>query len=122
MIAVRIFYDKVFENGENYLITQKNIGEKCMSVLQRQIEALEKKKEKINSQIKSLVEKRNQKLLMILNRDHNAMIDPDIIAGGLLYVCENASNPTLAKQWRETGRKFCRPQSKSKSESSQKTS
>ena len=85
-----------------------------MSSLQRQIEALEKKREKIQTQIKSLIEKRNQQLLNILNSEHNSTIDPDIIAGGLLYVCENASNPTMAKQWREIGQKFCRPKSKSK--------
>ena len=84
-----------------------------MSSLQRQIEALEKKREKLNTQIKSLIDKRNQHLLNILNSEHNSTIDPDIIAGGLLYVCENASNPTMAKQWREIGQKFCRPKSKS---------
>ena len=84
-----------------------------MSSLQRQITALEKKREKLNTQIKSLIEKRNQQLLNILNSESNSTIDPDIIAGGLLYVCENASNPNLAKEWREIGQKFCRPKSKS---------
>ena len=56
-----------------------------------------------------LLERRNQELLHILKYVPSPSLDPTILAGGLLYVCDQAiTNPELAKQWRDTGLKFRR--------------
>ena len=80
-----------------------------MDAVQKKISTLQKKKEKLADEINLLLDKRNKEFLDILKYVPSPSFDPSILAGGLLYVCDQAiSNPELAKQWRETGQKFCR--------------
>ena len=80
-----------------------------MDHLQKKINLLLKKKQKITQEVDLLLEKRNKELIDILNRVPSPSIDPAVLAGGLLHVCEQAvANPQLANQWREKGLKFRR--------------
>jgi len=68
---------------------------------------LHKKKEEINQEMNLLLGKRNKELLDILNHVPSPSLDPTILAGGLLYVCDQViTNPDLAQQWKERGLKF----------------
>jgi len=86
-----------------------------MDSIQKKITARVKKKEKLAEEINLLVEKRNKEFLDILKQVLVPSLDPSILAGGLLYICDQViNNPELAKQWRETGQKFCRRKTTSK--------
>lgn len=87
-----------------------------MDALQKKIFSLQKKKEKLGDEINLLLDKRNKEFLDILKYVPSSSFDPSVLAGGLLYVCDQAiANPELAKQWRETGQKFRRRKTSSKS-------
>lgn len=87
-----------------------------MDNLQKKISELHKKKEKIESEIDQLLEKRNKEFLTVLKQVPSPTLDSYILTGGLIYVCEQAiANPQLANQWRETGLKFRKGKSPSKS-------
>ena len=80
-----------------------------MDPLQKKINFLLQKKQKITQEVDLLLEKRNKELLDILKDVPSPSIDPSILTGGLLHVCEQAvANPQLANQWREKGLKFRR--------------
>ncbi len=80
-----------------------------MDHLQKKITLLLNKKQKIAQEVDLLLERRNKELLDILKHVPSPSIDPAILAGGLLHVCEQSvSNPQLANQWREKGLKFRR--------------
>ena len=80
-----------------------------MDSLQKKLSTLEKKRDKIGKDIDLLLKTRNQELLDVLGRVPSPTLDPYILVGGLLHVCEQAvANPQLANQWRETGQKFRR--------------
>lgn len=80
-----------------------------MDPLQKKIMLLLKKKEQIDQEMYLLLEKRNKELLEILNHVPSASLNPTILAGGLLYVCDQAiTNPDLAQQWKDRGLKFRR--------------
>ena len=82
---------------------------------QKKLSLLLKKREKIENEMKLLLEKRNKVLLDILQDVPSPSLDPSVLVGGLLYVCEQAAiNPDLAKQWRETGQKFRKLKANSK--------
>ena len=85
-----------------------------MDPIQKKLTLLHKKKEKITQEMDLLLEKRNKELLDILKYVPFPSLDPTILAGGLLYVCDQAiTNPGLAKQWKEKGLKFRRTQASS---------
>lgn len=87
-----------------------------MNNLQKKISDLHKKKEKIEFEIDQLLEKRNKELLDVLKQVPSPSLESSILVGGLLHVCEQAvANPQLANQWRETGLKFRRGKTTSKS-------
>ena len=80
-----------------------------MDPLQKKINFLLQKKQTITQEVDLLLERRNKELLDILKHVPSPSIDPAILAGGLLHVCEQAvANPQLANQWREKGLKFRR--------------
>ena len=80
-----------------------------MNQFQKKIAHLQKKKDKITEDMNLLLEKRNKELLTILTHVPSSSVDPTILAGGLLYVCEQAiSNPNLANEWKDRGLKFRR--------------
>ena len=80
-----------------------------MDQLQKKITLLQKKKDQISHEMNVLLDQRNKELLDILKHVPAPSVDPTTLAGGLLYVCEQAiANPQLANQWRETGLKFRR--------------
>lgn len=86
-----------------------------MDTIQKKISTLQKKKDKLADEINLLLEKRNTELLEILKHVPSPSLDPSILVGGILYVCDQAiENPELAKQWRETGQKFRRRKTNSK--------
>ena len=86
-----------------------------MDNLQKKISDLHKKKEKIESEIDQLLEKRNKELLDVLKQVPSPSLESNILVGGLLHVCEQAvANPQLANQWRETGLKFRKNKTPSK--------
>ena len=87
-----------------------------MDSIQKKISSLQQKKEKLATEINSLIEKRNEELLVVLKQVPSPIIDSNILVGGLLYVCDQAvSNPELAQQWREKGQKFRKAKTSSKS-------
>lgn len=93
--------------------TQKGVP---MDSLQKKITSLHKRREKITHEMNILLERRNKELLDILNQVSSPSLDPTILAGGILYVCDQAiSNPQLAQQWRERGLKFRRGKTHGKS-------
>ena len=78
-----------------------------MNQFQKKITLLQKKKDNINQEMDRLLEKRNKELLAILTHVPSSSLDPAILAGGLLHVCEQAiSNPNLAQEWKDRGLKF----------------
>ncbi len=86
-----------------------------MSAVHKKISTLEKKRDKISSDINRLLKTRNHELLNVLDRVPAPSLDANILVGGLLHVCEQAvANPQLANQWRETGQKFRRKKTSSK--------
>jgi len=86
-----------------------------MDATQKKILSLLKKIEKSTDEINPLLEKRNEELLKVLKQVPSPALDPNILVGGLLYVCEQAAiQPALAQQWREKGRKFRRGKTNSK--------
>ena len=86
-----------------------------MDALQKKITSLQKKIEKSKDEINSLLEIRNKELLKALNQVPSPALDPNILVGGLLHVCEQAATqPELAQLWREKGQKFRRNKTNSK--------
>jgi hypothetical protein len=86
-----------------------------MDALQKKISSLQKKKEKLENEMSSLLETRNKEFLEILKQVPSPILDSNILAGGLLHVCEQAtSNPEIAQLWREKGQKFRKLKTNSK--------
>lgn len=78
-----------------------------MDHLQKKISLLQKKKEQITHEMDLLLERRNKELLDILKHVSSPSLDPTILAGGLLYIFDQAiANPELTRKWRERGLKF----------------
>ena len=73
----------------------------------KKIDSLLKQQQKISAKLEETKQQHNTELLKIFNRLPIHTIAPDVLIGGLQFVCTEASkNSATVESWRLAGQKF----------------
>jgi hypothetical protein len=83
----------------------------------KKIDNLLKQQQRILKQLEETKQQHNTELFKVFNRLPIHTIAPDVLIGGLQFVCAEASkNTSTVESWRLAGQKFCgkRPAQKNK--------